>query len=176
MSHSKSALPVHSSLLHLIHRVQQCADSMLESKTQELDLTSTQATVLSAVYVNAGTSQAHLCEVTGVDRSTMADVVHRMVKKGYLRRVKSKEDARAYVVTLTGRGHSALQMVAPLAASTEKELLAALPTASRTHFVESLRTILSALKGGATEPFTQEGESKRDRPAISGSQSQRHTA
>ncbi|MFZ1102753.1 MAG: helix-turn-helix domain-containing protein, partial [Hyphomicrobiaceae bacterium] len=38
---------------------------------------------------------------TGIDRSTLADIVRRLTRKGLLQRCRTNEDARAYAVRLT---------------------------------------------------------------------------
>jgi DNA-binding MarR family transcriptional regulator len=50
------------------------------------DLAPRQHAVLVAVSQNEGLSQTNLVEKTGVDRSTLADIVRRMLKKGLLQR------------------------------------------------------------------------------------------
>lgn len=147
MSGRSEQPPLDRSVFHLIHRAQQCADTLLQSRTLELDLTPTQITVLAAVSERAGSSQADLCAATGIDRSTMADVVRRMVKKGLLRRASSKRDARTYAISLTNRGQSVLSAAAPIATMSGTDLLAVVPRASRERFVEDLRKIISAFAG-----------------------------
>ncbi|MCK9911289.1 MarR family transcriptional regulator, partial [Microbacteriaceae bacterium K1510] len=79
------------------------------------DLTPRQYAVLVAVAQNEGVSQTLLVEKTGVDRSTLADIVRRMLKKGLLQRRRTKEDARAYSVKLTDEGWRVLKAADPLA-------------------------------------------------------------
>ena len=73
------------------------------------DLTPRQFAVLVTVSQNEGLSQTHLVERTGIDRSTLADIVRRMLKKGLLQRRRTKEDARAYAVKLTEEGWRVLR-------------------------------------------------------------------
>ena len=79
------------------------------------DLTPRQYAVLVTVSQNEGFSQTHLVEKTGIDRSTLADIVRRMLKKGLLQRRRTKEDARAYAVKLTDEGWQVLKAADPLA-------------------------------------------------------------
>ncbi|MEQ1711924.1 MAG: MarR family transcriptional regulator, partial [Hyphomicrobium sp.] len=50
------------------------------------DLTPRQYAVLITVAQNEGLSQTNLVDKTGIDRSTLADIVRRMLKKGLLQR------------------------------------------------------------------------------------------
>jgi MarR family transcriptional regulator, temperature-dependent positive regulator of motility len=65
--------------------------------------------VLACVGESDGLSQADIVEETGVDRSTIAELVRRMGKKGLLQRRRSKQDARAYIVKLTESGRETLK-------------------------------------------------------------------
>ncbi len=49
-------------------------------------------------------SQTDLCDRTGIDRSTLADIVRRMVKAGLLERRRTRTDARKYSIRPTDSG------------------------------------------------------------------------
>ncbi len=101
--------------IHLLHRAGQCASDIFQGEMGHGDLTPRQYAVLVAVSQNEGVSQTHLVEKTGVDRSTLADIVRRMLKKGLLQRRRTKDDARAYAVKLTEEGWKVLKAADPLA-------------------------------------------------------------
>src|SRR5262245_8283548 len=63
--------------IHLLHRAGQCASDIFQGEMATGDLTPRQYAVLVAVSQNEGLSQTHLVEKTGVDRSTLADIVRR---------------------------------------------------------------------------------------------------
>lgn len=170
MSHRKPDSQLDASVIHLIHRARQCADVVLQNRSLELDLTPTQILILAAVSANAGLSQTELCEATGIDRSTTADVVRRMVNKGLLRRVRTKKDARTYALNLTVQGHQAMSAAAPAAAGAGEELLAVLPVEHRERFIESLHTVIDRLV--SQKPRVQREPSLSDdkRRAVSGRQ------
>jgi len=109
------------------------------------DLTPRQYAVLVAVAQNEGVSQTHLVEKTGVDRSTLADIVRRMLKKGLLQRRRTKDDARAYAVKLTEEGWRVLKAADPLAKRVDDKILAALPGQQRERFLQDLTLIVEAL-------------------------------
>lgn len=109
------------------------------------DLTPRQYAVLVAVSQNEGVSQTHLVEKTGVDRSTLADIVRRMLKKGLLQRRRTKEDARAYSVKLTDEGWKVLKAADPLAKKVDDKILGVLPGQQRERFLQDLNLIVTAL-------------------------------
>jgi DNA-binding MarR family transcriptional regulator len=111
----------------------------------EGDLTPRQYAVLVAVSQNEGLSQTQLVDKTGVDRSTLADIVRRMLKKGLLQRRRTKDDARAYAVKLTEEGWRILKAADPLAKRVDDKILAALPGQQRERFLQDLALIVEAL-------------------------------
>jgi DNA-binding MarR family transcriptional regulator len=111
------------------------------------EVTPRQFAVLVTVAQNEGLSQTALVERTGIDRSTLADIVRRMKEKGLLQRRRTKEDARAYAVKLTDEGRRALRTAEPLAKRVDDRVLGALPAAQRERFVDELQAIVKALDG-----------------------------
>ena len=69
--------------LHMLHRASQCAGDVFHGEIGGDDLTPRQYAVLLTVSQNEGISQTGLVERTGVDRSTLADIVRRMLKKAF---------------------------------------------------------------------------------------------
>jgi DNA-binding MarR family transcriptional regulator len=102
--------------------------------------------VLVTVANNEGLSQTGLVDRTGIDRSTLADIVRRMQKKGLLQRRRTKEDARAYAVRLTDEGRRVLRTAEPLAKRVDERILEAIPAKQRDQFIEDLLAIADALQ------------------------------
>ncbi len=131
--------------IHLLHRVGQCASDIFQDELGAEDLTPRQYAVLVAVSQSEGLSQTQLVEKTGVDRSTLADIVRRMLKKGLLQRRRTKGDARAYAVKLTDEGRRVLKLADPLAKRVDEKILAVLPSQQRERFLQDLNAIVDAL-------------------------------
>lgn len=131
--------------IHLLHRAGQCAGDVFHGEIGDADLTPRQYAVLLTVSQNEGLSQTQLVERTGVDRSTLADIVRRMLKKGLLQRRRTKEDARAYAVRLTDEGWRVLNACEPLIKRIEQRILDALPEENRTQFLADLAVIIESL-------------------------------
>jgi DNA-binding MarR family transcriptional regulator len=134
------------SSLHLLHRVCQCADDLFQLEMAGLGLTPRQFAVLLVVSRDEGLSQTELVERTGIDRSTLADLVQRMLKKGLLQRRRSRQDARAYSVRLTEQGWSSLRTAEPVARRIDQRLLAVLPGKRAEEFLSSLNTIVEVFR------------------------------
>ena len=141
MPREKSKDRLDRSPIHLLHRASQFASDIFQGEIAG-DLTPRQFAILVTVAQNEGLSQTHLVERTGIDRSTLADVIRRMLKKGLLQRRRTREDARAYAVKLTEEGWRVLKAAEPLARKADEKLLAVLPSADRDRFLKGLTEIV----------------------------------
>src|ERR1700752_2916800 len=139
------------SALHLLHRAGQCAEVLFTNETSKSELTPRQYAVLVCVGQNPDVSQTVLVEQTGVDRSTLADIVRRLVKKGLLQRKRTRRDARMYAVRLTPKGQAALSAIKTAAARVDQRLLSVLATGQRGDFIEALGEIVKAMSRHAAE-------------------------
>ena len=131
--------------IHLLHRAYQSAGDVFQAEVKIDGLTPRQLAVLLAVAENEGLSQTGVVDRTGVDRSTIAELVRRMQRKGLLQRRRTKEDARAYALKLTDEGKRVLRAAEPLSKAVDSRVLNALPSGHRDQFIEALRAIVAAL-------------------------------
>ncbi len=150
MSKDKSAERLERSPIHLLHRAGQCAGDIFQSEMASGDLTPRQYAVLVTVAHNEGLSQTNLVDRTGIDRSTLADIIRRMLKKGLIQRRRTKEDARAYAVRLSEEGWKTLKSAEPMAKRIDAKIMAALPNSNRDRFLQDLNVIVAAL--GTNQP------------------------
>jgi MarR family transcriptional regulator, temperature-dependent positive regulator of motility len=138
--------------IHMLHRAGQCAGDVFHAEMKGGDLTPRQYAVLVTVSGHEGISQTGLVERTGIDRSTLADIVRRMLKKGLIQRRRTKEDARAYAVRLTEEGKRVLKQTEPMTKKVDDLVLQSLPARQRDQFLTDLATIVEALSRMAPEP------------------------
>jgi DNA-binding MarR family transcriptional regulator len=120
---------------HLLHRALQLALDIYALDGQTGGLTQRQFAVLCAVSDDEGLS---------IDRSTLADMVARMISKGLLARERSVADARANTVRLTEFGRAALNSAAPRVEAADQRLLDLLGAKKREAFMDSLRKLAKA--------------------------------
>ncbi|HYC73335.1 MarR family transcriptional regulator [Brevundimonas sp.] len=123
---------------HLMHRALQLALDIYAEETGPDGPTQRQFAVLEAVSHRSGLTQTDLVRATGIDRSTLADLVARMTTKGLLERERSTLDARAKAVRLSAAGEAALQAARPRVEAADKRILALLPKAKRDSFLARL--------------------------------------
>jgi len=98
------------------------------------------------VAQNEGLSQTGIVDRTGIDRSTLTEIMRRLQKKGLMQRRRTKEDARAYAVKLTDEGRRVLGRVEPLAKRVDDRILDALPAKQRDQFMRALALIVGTLE------------------------------
>jgi len=108
---------------HLLHRALQRALDIYAEEFGEGAITQRQFAVLAAAQERDGATQADLVRITGIDRSTLADMARRMIDKGLLERERSTLDARANAVRLTDAGRAALTEAGPRMAAADGRLL-----------------------------------------------------
>ena len=132
------------SILHLLRRVDQCAAQLYSNESSDTDLTLRQLAILTAISREEDLSQTDLVTMTGIDRSTVAGIVSRLLRKGLLERRRSPVDGRAYCVKLSKRGIKAVAGADRLYTRIEKKLLSSLPSTEANQFVSTLKTILGA--------------------------------
>lgn len=64
--------------------------------------------ILVVLDAGGGASQRELCAAAGIDSGNMVELLDGLEALGYASRARDPRDRRRYVVTLTGRGQSAL--------------------------------------------------------------------
>lgn len=131
---------------YLIRRCQQLANDRFLRELGASGLTKQQFTVLAAVEQNEGITQTRLVEITGIDRSTLAEMVRRMVERGLLMRARTDHDARANAVRLGPLGRKALRGARAASERVEKGVLAGLPATERSRFSRDLAMIVTHLE------------------------------
>jgi DNA-binding MarR family transcriptional regulator len=143
---SKASNGLDRSPIHLLHRAAQAAEFVFSVEIGDSDLTPRQLAVLVTVANNEGLNQTGLVDRTGIDRSTLADLVKRLQRKGLLQRRRSTKDARAYVVKLTDDGQRLLRLAEPLSKRVDNRIIEALPAKHRNDFLDRLSAIVDTLQ------------------------------
>lgn len=139
------AFNLKSSPGHLLRRAQQYAHDLYAAEVGADGPTPRQFEVLHTVAQNEGLSQTDLVRSTGIDRSTLADMIARMIKKGHLSRQRTKDDARANAVSITASGKRVLQGAMNAVTRAETAALNVLPKAQQSSFMKSLAAYAEAL-------------------------------
>jgi len=94
---------------HLIRRCQQRAVDLFVDEVGEDGPNPRQFAVLISVFQNPGMSQTALVEASGIDRSTLTEVLRRMIDRDMISRSRTPTDMRANALFLTEDGRKALE-------------------------------------------------------------------
>ena len=142
---------------HLMHRALQLALDIYSEEAGDGGPTQRQFAVMEAVSVKEGLTQTELVRATGIDRSTLADLVARMTTKGLLSRERSTLDARAKAVRLSPEGQALLDAARPKVEAADKRIMGLLPKAKRDGFLDMLSEIAAAADAA---PDVEKAEAK----------------
>ena len=140
---------------HLLHLALQFALDLYVKEVGANSITQRQYAVLCAVSAHEGLSQIELVRFTGIDRSTLAQLVGRMIGKGLLARERSSTDNRINAVRLTDAGRAALDETQAKADLADERVMRSIGRSRRAAFVDALRDLSKAgrsFQGDETEP------------------------
>ncbi|MFM8747913.1 MAG: MarR family winged helix-turn-helix transcriptional regulator [Aestuariivirga sp.] len=130
---------------HLLKRAAQYSNLIYMGEVGKSGLTHRQFTVLLAVDANDGKSQTDLVKLTGIDRSTLADLVARLLAQGYLQRKRTRDDGRTNSIRITTVGKKMLKMAQPGAEEVDKQLMSLIPFPDRKPFIDNLAVLAAEM-------------------------------
>ena len=127
------------SVVHLLHRAAQKADATF--MRHSVGLTPRLFEVLKAVDAAGGLSQNDITVATGIDRSSVASLVAKLIEMECLTRRKRPSDNRTYAVYLSADGNAALRRNLAVTDQIDADLLSPLSRKERTGLLSLLRTL-----------------------------------
>lgn len=158
---AKKVGPLANSPSHLMHRALQLALDIYSEEAGPDGLTQRQFAVLEAASLKAGLTQTELVRLTGIDRSTLADLVARMTAKGLLERERSTLDARAKAVRLSDAGLARLEAARPRVEAADRRIMGLLPKGHRDGFLKQLTELAAAADDAPTLAKAQAKAAKK---------------
>lgn len=126
---------------HLLRRAQQRAVELYWAAVGEDGLRPPQFAVLLTIYQNPGLNQTELVQRTGIDRSTVADMISRLSKREMIRRARTETDQRANRLWITDDGVCALNRTAAAAQAAQDDIMAPIPAEHRRQFLDLLKRL-----------------------------------
>jgi DNA-binding MarR family transcriptional regulator len=133
---------------YLIRRCRQVAAAIFAREAAAFGITSQQYTTLRSLAEYEHLEQTQLCEVTALDRSTIATLLVRLEEKKLVRRTPSPHDRRKNEVALTTAGQRLVREMEPVLARIQERILAPLPPDERAPFTRMLQRIVDAYASG----------------------------
>ncbi|MGQ0663281.1 MAG: MarR family winged helix-turn-helix transcriptional regulator [Pseudomonadota bacterium] len=137
---------------HLLRRCQQRAVEIFMEEVGPARLTPRQFALLVAVWQQPGLTQTELVAATGIDRSTIGDMLDRLVRRGSIRRRRSGRDQRANTLHIRPAGLAAVTAALPGVERAQERILGPLPAELRPGFVHALRLMAGGPANGAPGP------------------------
>lgn len=128
---------------YLIRRAQQAHVAAWQREVSA-EVTSVQFGVLNVLAGTPGASQQHLVERLDLDRSTIADIVARLERRGLIERLRDDADKRRNVLHLTAVGRAELSALLPRVDRVDAVLTADLTREDATELRRLLRVVLES--------------------------------
>ena len=145
---------------HLLKRAHQHATEIFTRSGLADSMTARQVVVLAALAEGEGSTQSDLVRVTGVDRSTLAEMVSRMEQKGLIVRRADHLDGRAKTVWLSETGRARLEEAIPALRAVDEALLALLPRPRQQSFVNALDLVVTSAEAGQANEVEEQRREK----------------
>ena len=136
-----SNLPPHVG--HLIRRAQQIHTRRWGAEVSD-EVTSPQLFLLAALERQPNIDQRTLGARVSLDRSTTADVVERVIRRGYAERSRDPEDHRRNLLRITAAGKDLLAELQHRTVTMNNRLLDLLEPNDRSEFIRLLRAFVLA--------------------------------
>lgn len=116
---------------HLLRRSQQRAVDLFVEEVGEDGPTPRQFAVLLSVHQSPGVSQTDLVRMTGIDRSTLTEILRRLGRRGLVRRERQAEDRRTNALHLTADGRRTMEDAIGAVERAQQRIMEPIPPAER---------------------------------------------
>jgi DNA-binding MarR family transcriptional regulator len=126
---------------HLLRRCQQRAVDLFTAELGEAGPTPRQFALLLCIRQNPGATQIELVRLSGIDRSTLAEMLRRLLRRGWVARQRTDGDKRANALRLTPEGEAMLARALPIVAAVQERILAPIPRGQRKDLIKLLSLI-----------------------------------
>ncbi len=145
---------------HLARRLQQAHYLLWNTMVSE-ETTSPQFAVLNALVAESGLDQRTVGERVGLDRSTVAEVISRLGRRGLLDKVRDPQDGRRFMLRLTEEGLRVHRKLTVRTARMNQVFLAPLTGEEQALFFDLIQRVSDAAEGlrnpGSAEPLVTQG-------------------
>ncbi|MFC5957660.1 MarR family winged helix-turn-helix transcriptional regulator [Streptomyces sp. NPDC005774] len=131
---------------HLARRLQQAHHLLWNTMVSE-EITSPQFAVLNALVAEPGLDQRTVGERVGLDRSTIAEVIGRLIRRELLGKVRDPQDGRRFLLRLTDDGLRTHRRLAVRTARMNQVFLGPLDAEEQAAFFALIRRVADAAEG-----------------------------
>jgi DNA-binding MarR family transcriptional regulator len=128
----------------LIRRLHQIHLAIFAEECARFQVTPVQYSVLSALQEHGRSDQISLARETGIDRTNVAEVLHRLEARGLVIRAPGEQDRRTNYASLSRKGKALVESMAAAAKQAHDRTIAPLAPEQRAPFLAALRDLVSA--------------------------------
>ncbi len=101
--------------------------------------------ILFRLLKQGSMTQVQIAKLLMRDKTTITRRIDALVKKQYVQRTASPDDRRLFLIELTETAHEALQVLIPLIANFQEEVLHGIPDTEKATTIKTLQHISSLL-------------------------------
>ena len=130
--------------IELYGKLKRCLNAVATQAYAQLDLGTTQGKFLRQIGRNSRISQAELARATSTDPTLTGRVLQTLIERGWVRRQRSDEDRREYVLELTAAGRRAEERVETVRTEMAEKLMGVLDERDVEDFERITHKILAA--------------------------------
>lgn len=138
---------------YLIRRLHQIHIGLFAEECGSEDLTPVQSAILTVLQGGEEMDQLTLSTSVGIDRTSGADVIRRLERRGLVTREASSLDRRAKIVKITEQGKKFTARVRPMMAAAQDRLIAPLTDEEREEFFRLIKKLVDANNEASRAPM-----------------------
>ena len=154
----------------LIRRLHQIHCGLFLDETQGHDVTPVQYSLMTTLCLIGETDQITLANEIGLERTSVAEVIARLEKKGLLLRKQSSADRRVKLVKLSRKGQYFLKKLEDKVHKAHERTVEVIPEEERALFMLQLIHLVEANNDIGSAPFNL-GLKKKPPASLSGADS-----
>ncbi len=137
----------------LIRRLHQIHCGLFLDETQGSDVTPVQYSLLTTLAMLGEIDQITLANEIGLERTSVAEVIARLEKKGLLLRKRSTTDRRVKLVKLSRKGQHLLKRLQENVQKAHERTVEAIPEEEKALFMLQLIRLVEANNDVGSAPF-----------------------
>jgi MarR family transcriptional regulator, lower aerobic nicotinate degradation pathway regulator len=136
----------------LVRRLHQIHIGLFSEECSDYDITPVQFAILTVLHSGNALDQVTLSNSVGIDRTSGADVIRRLYKRGLVERMPSSEDRRAMLVRITNEGKALVRKMQPNMERAQERFISPLTPAEQTLFIELIGKLIRANNDASRAP------------------------
>ena len=138
---------------YLVRRLHQIHVGLFAEECGGEDLTPVQFGILTVLQNGEEMDQLTLSTSVGIDRTSGADVIRRLERRGYVTRQPSDRDRRAKIIRITDLGKDCVSRVRPMMARAQERLIGPLDDDEREEFLRLIEKLVNVNNEASRAPL-----------------------